>query len=267
MPPPPEDQSEAPLLRALVQRMSRLELLDRSYTLGAQTFVAALPLILVITSAFTGPRTESPVVEEIIERLGLVGAAARAVRDLIVVQSAGVYWLGLIIIAFSVSVLARRASRAYAAIWEVEELPFTQQWRSLVWVALQIGMVTAVAQLRNVQQGAGTWMALLLALAILMAWCAAEYVAQRLFTKGAVPAGRLLRAAAYTSIARAGIGVWATWYIAGSLTRQAETFGPIGVVFSLLAFLVVYWFAVLGGTVLAAVQTGRTGSARNITLP
>ena len=61
--------------RHLVARVGQLELLDRAYTLAAQSFVALFPLILAIAAAVASPGS-NVVVEEVIERFGLAGAAA-----------------------------------------------------------------------------------------------------------------------------------------------------------------------------------------------
>ena len=69
--------------RFLVLRIRQLELLDRAYTLAAQSFVTLLPLIIIIAAALSAPGRASVVAEQFIARFGLVGAAARAVEDLI----------------------------------------------------------------------------------------------------------------------------------------------------------------------------------------
>ena len=82
--------------RHLVARVGQLELLDRAYTLAAQSFVAIFPLILAVAAGVTTPGS-NVVAEEVIRRFGLAGAAAQAVQDLIVVRAEGYYWLGLIL--------------------------------------------------------------------------------------------------------------------------------------------------------------------------
>ena len=55
-----------------------------------------------------------------------------------------------------------------------------------------------------------------------------------------------------------GLVVWSSLFLATSMARQAESFGPIGVVFALSSGLLVYWVVLLGATLLAAVITDRT---------
>ena len=114
--------------RFLVSRIGQLELLDRAYTLAAQSFVAFLPLILALAAMLSQPGS-NVVAEEFIERFGLVGASAVAVQELIVVQHEGLLGGPA---ADPVRGLhsVEAASRAYNALWGTEQLPIREQWRS-----------------------------------------------------------------------------------------------------------------------------------------
>lgn len=82
---------------------------------------------------------------ELLNRFGLVGAAARSVQDLIVVQLEGIDWTGLILSIYAAFTLAKRASRAYNAIWGTPRQPIRDQWRSIVWITVQVGMIHRAA--------------------------------------------------------------------------------------------------------------------------
>jgi membrane protein len=239
----------------LVERIRALEVLDRAYTLAAQTFVALLPLILVLAGMLSSQGQESVVADGLIERLGLVGAGAAATRDLIVIHQTGIYWLGALIILFSAFSLSRRLGRAYNAIWRTPPLRPAEQWRGLVWIALQVTLVVVVTELRAVAKTSGNLAALALVVVVLVVWFLGELVIQRMFTRGAVTRSRLALAAAFVTAGRLGIIIWGGLYLAPALSRQAESYGPIGVVFGLFTSLFASWLAILGGTLLAAVLT------------
>lgn len=250
----------------LVASVSQVELLDRAYTLAAQSFVVLIPLILVIVSSLTGPQSDAVVVEELIDRFGLVGAAAQAVRDLIVIRVEGVYWLGLLVTLYSAFVLGRRVSRTYNRIWGTPLLPASQAWRSVVWIVVQVVLVLALSELRDVARDSGGLATIVLGSLILLLWGVSEYGIQRMFTRGAVARNRLAWAAVLVCVGRIGIVVWSALYLSSSLTRQAESFGPIGVVFALFTLIFAYWLVVLFATQLAALLTDpsprRPGSRR-----
>jgi len=239
--------------RVLVLRVRQLELLDRAYTLAAQSFVTMLPIIIIIAAALSAPGRTSVVAEEFIARFGLVGAAARAIEDLIIVPDAGVYWLGLILTCYAAFTLSKRASRAYNAIWGTEQLPIRAQWRSLVWVAVQVGLIMVVTQLRDLARSSDSLV--LWSLAVVAVWGAAELFTQTLLTNGQVPRRRMIVAVVFATIGRVGISLWTVFYLSESMVRQAESYGPIGVVFALFTGLLVDWVVVMGATLLAAVLT------------
>jgi len=251
----PEGWTGGVLVRArvLVLRVRQLELLDRAYTLAAQSFVTMLPIIIIIAAALSAPGRTSVVAEEFIARFGLVGAAARAIEDLIIVPDAGVYWLGLILTCYAAFTLSKRASRAYNAIWGTEQLPIRAQWRSLVWVAVQVGLIMVVTQLRDLARSSDSLV--LWSLAVVAVWGAAELFTQTLLTNGQVPRRRMIVAVVFATIGRVGISLWTVFYLSESMVRQAESYGPIGVVFALFTGLLVYWVVVMGATLLAAVLT------------
>ena len=90
---------------------------------------------------------------------------------------------------------------------------------------------------------------------IIVVWAGAEVLTQTLLTRGHVVRRRILLAAVFATIGRLGIVVWSGLFLTKSMVRQAEAYGPIGVVFALFTGLLVYWVVLLGSTLLAAVLT------------
>lgn len=245
----------------LLTRFAALELLDRAYILAAQAFVAVFPLLLGIAAVVVAEGHESAIAEDLIDRMGLVGAGAAAMRELIVVRPGGVYWLGLVIVAYSAFSLSRRLGRVYNAIWATRPLPAREQWRGLVWIVLQVTLIVAVTELRDIIGESGPLLGGLVALVVLVVWFGGEYLVQRLFTRGAVAASRLLLAAALVTVGRLGIVIWGAWYLADSASRQAFAFGPIGLVFGLFTSLFATCLVILCGTLIAAVLTEPDGTS------
>ena len=250
--------------RHLVARVGQLELLDRAYTLAAQTFVTMLPLILALAAALASPGSNI-VAQEFIRRFGLVGAAAQSVQELIQVRSEGIYWIGLALTLYAAFTLSKRASRAYNALWGTPQLPIREQWRSMVWILVQLVLILLVTELRGFARDSGPVLALMAAVAILVVWAGAEVLTQTLLTRGHVVRSRILVAAVFATIGRLGIVVWSALFLTKSMVRQAEAYGPIGVVFALFSGLLVYWIVLLGSTLLAAVLTDPdVGRGRNL---
>ena len=222
--------------------------------MAAQTFVTLLPLILAVAAAVASPGSNL-VAEEFIKRFGLVGAAAKAVQELIQVRSEGIYWIGLALTLYAAFTLSKRASRAYNAVWGSPQLPIRDQWRSLVWILVQLVLIVMVTELRGFARDSGPVLALLAGAVIIVVWAGAEVLTQTLLTRGHVVRRRILLAAVFATIGRLGIVVWSGLFLTKSMVRQAEAYGPIGVVFALFTGLLVYWVVLLGSTLLAAVLT------------
>ncbi|WP_027347192.1 hypothetical protein [Hamadaea tsunoensis] len=216
-----------------------------------------LPVLLLVTNLFTGTtRVESPIADQIVKRLDLNGPAADAVRTLLPRSRAGFYVFGLAVTLYGVLSLARRVGRIYTAIWRVAPLKLRDQWRGLVWLLLEGSALLSVAELRDLAKHSarGGVRVTLFVVAVLI-WFGVELLAQRLFSRGVVAWWRLGIAAGLVAIGRLGVAIWAAVYLSVSLSRQAELYGPVGVVFSLFTSLFATVAVTLGATLLAAVLT------------
>jgi len=245
------------VLSELLGGLRRTRLLDMAYTLSAQAFVAVVPLVLVVTGAFSSGTSQAIVAQQLIQRFGLVGAASSAVQVLFRAPGvgSGIYWLGLLITLYSAFSLSRRVARTYATIWDVQALPPGQQWRPLVWLIVQIVMIAFASSLRvfGKQHGLGPQIAV--TVIVFVVWAAAEVVLQQLLTNGQVARRRLVVAAILVSVAHLGVGLWSALYLPGSLAHQATQYGPIGVVFGLFTWIFATIAAQLAAILIAAVLT------------
>lgn len=216
-----------------------------------------LPVALLVTGAFTGAKTvESPVADQIVKRLDLSGPAADAVRTLLPRSRASFYAFGLVVMLYGVLSLSRRVGRVYVAIWRLPPLKVRDQWRGLVWLLLEGAALVSVAFLRDVAKHTDAVGLRIVDFAVaVLVWFAADFAAQRVFTRGAVRRWRLAVAAGLVSVGRLGVSIWSAVYLSVSLSRQAELYGPVGVVFSLFTALFATVAVILGGTLLAAVLT------------
>lgn len=221
---------------AVIRRFFALELLDRSFGLAAQAFVALLPLVIVVVSVFVTDTAEL-IATSLGNRFGLDDAARTALRVLFDHSgTAAISWLAIIISLLSAFSLSRRLSRAYAAIFEVPPLPRRQSWHGLVWIALQVTLLVGASTLRDLRGGSGAFVALLAVVALFGLWFGADFAGVRLLVPAA-PSRLVAASAVVSSVGRAGIAVWAYFYMSRSLESQAEQYGPIGVTFALFTYL------------------------------
>jgi uncharacterized BrkB/YihY/UPF0761 family membrane protein len=172
-------------------------------------------------------------------------------------SGSGVYWLGLLITLYSAFSLSRRVSRAYTTLWGVAPLPVSQQWRGIVWVLLQVALTIMASSVRAVGRDHGLGLEIGVVVALMAVWGFGELYAQWLLTGGQVAWPRLGVAAVFVSVGRIGVGAWSAVYLPGALDRQADQYGPIGVVFGLFTWIFAVAAVLVIGTLLAAVLTAR----------
>ncbi|MGV1005382.1 MAG: hypothetical protein ACOYEV_11600 [Candidatus Nanopelagicales bacterium] len=213
-------------LRYLLSRFRQLELLDRSYQLAAQFFVALIPLTLAVTAIVTD--SDSAIAKDVIRRGHLSDTAAEVVISLFRSDAGQVYWWGLALVRFSVFSLARRVARAYSLIWQTPQLPASQLWRAAAWIALTIISFWLLTDPRRpAQLGSGS--------------CGSERrrhdrgvvrgvvrgVADQSLAADARPSAlhRIALAASLTALGHLGFAIWAYFYLIMSLSRQAEMYG------------------------------------------
>lgn len=245
---------------AVVERFFALELLDRSFGLSAQAFVALLPLVIVVVSVFV---TDSPVViaDSIGDRFGLDDAARGAIRVLFEHPgAAAISWIALLISLLSAFSLSRRLARVYASIFGVPPLPKRSSWHGLVWIVLQVTLFILASLLRSARVEGGPLIAVLAVAGLLALWFIADIAGLRLLVPRA-PHRLITTSAVLSSLGRAGIAIWSYVYLSRSLESQADQYGPIGVTFALFTYILVgvlvYLMAPLLVTTWVAWRDGR----------
>jgi membrane protein len=221
---------------AVLRRFFALEILDRSFALAAQAFVALLPLLIVIVSAFVTD-SATTIANSIGDRFGLDDAARQALRVLFDHSGvAAISWLAVLISLLSAFSLSRRLARTYAVIFDVPPLPRGKSWHGLVWIALQVTLFVVASLLRDLREGNGVALAIVAVAGLLVLWFAADVAGLRLLVPSA-PLRMMVASAVVSSLGRAGLAVWAYVYMPRSLSSQADQYGPIGVTFALFTYI------------------------------
>jgi membrane protein len=221
---------------AVLRRFFDLEMLDRSFALAAQAFVALLPLVIVVVSAFVTDSAET-IANSIGDRFGLDDAARQALRVLFDHPgTAAISWLAILISLLSAFSLSRRLARTYALIFDVAPLPRGKSWHGLVWIVLQVTLFVVASLLRDLREGSGVALAIVAVVGLLVLWFAADVAGLRLLVPSA-PMRMMVASAVVSSLGRAGLAIWAYVYMPRSLSSQADQYGPIGVTFALFTYI------------------------------
>jgi len=223
----------------VVRRFFELQIIDKSLGLSAQAFIALLPMLIVVISVVLKSNGEV-VGEFIIDRFALAGVSRQAVTALFETSTtvAAVSWLAIIVTVFSALSLARRLSGVYASIFGAPKLPGRQIWRALLWILVQMVMITGAAELRDLWRSDGLVLTLLAGLLLLVLWGFGDALGLSLLVPS-VPRGQLVAVGILSGFGRVALSGWAIFYMPKSLESQAEQYGAIGVTFAIFTLILV----------------------------
>ncbi|WP_431680031.1 YhjD/YihY/BrkB family envelope integrity protein [Kitasatospora sp. KL5] len=257
-----------PLIRRALHQIVRVNLLDCATRLAAQAFLSALPALMVV-AVFAPAAVREGVVSSLRDQLGLKGAAQQQVaafmttgHDDEVSQSFGA--AGVIITLLSATTLSRAVQRVCERCWELPRAPGRiTAWRWLLWLLVWLVVLVFQHALHD-GFGAGLWLGIPLTFlldTVLWWWT------QHLLLAGRIPWRPLLPGALLCGVAVVGVNAAAAVYLPRAVTQSVSRFGPYGVVFTLLSWLIVMFTAVTFAIALGRVLTQEPSVAQLLGTP
>ncbi|PBC78179.1 membrane protein [Streptomyces sp. TLI_235] len=234
-----------PLIGRALHQVLRVNLLDCATRMAAQAFLSALPALMAL-AVFAPAAIKEGVVTSLREQLGLKGAAQQQVAAFLstghdddVSQSFGA--VGVIVTLLSATALSRAVQRVCERCWELPKASGRiTAWRWLTWLLVWLVVLVFQHQLHD-GFGAGLWLGIPLTLLMDSAlW----WWTQHLLLAGRVPWRPLLPGALLCGAAVVGVSAAAAVYLPRAVSQSISRFGPYGVVFTLLSWLIVMFTAV-----------------------
>lgn len=247
----------------VINRFQKIAGFDRSMALASGALTAMIPL-----GVLSGIVFGEEVAERIINRYGLTGGGAEAVRTVFSAESAsaGVGVFGMVFLAISVLSFSRAMQRLFEQTWELKPLGVRNTRNGLWWICTLI-LYSALIGWIYVELGGGR---LGMAAAVcevpvstaFLTWSGRLLSAKRLAWPVLVPF------ALSASVLIATYSVVATVYLPRLFNSYASRYGPAGAVFGMATtlfglMLVVVAAAALGREVrdeLARIRQGRRPS-------
>ncbi|MFC8342791.1 YhjD/YihY/BrkB family envelope integrity protein [Streptomyces sp. NPDC057280] len=245
-----------PVIVELTDRLLSGNLLDAGTRLAAQAFLAVIPLLFAI-AAFTPHSVREQLKESLRAMFGLTGQADVELDQVLggsaddgLRETTGA--VGLVVALVSATSFSRAMARVCERAWRLpKSATRIAAWRWLVWLLVLVLVVLLQGPIRD-GFGAGAWLGVPLFFVLstgLWLWT------QRLLLAGRVPWLPLLPGALLASAATSALGLTARLYMPAALNRTLEEYGSLGVVLTLLSWLIVVCatvtFAVTSGAVLA----------------
>lgn len=233
-----------PLVGRAVGQLVRVNLLDSATRLAAQAFLSALPALFVV-AVFAPAAVRNNVVGSLRDQLGIQGEAQRQVQQLMAVDddevAQGFGALGALVTLVSATALSRAMQRVCERSWELPKTGVRlAAWRWLAWLAVWLVFLVLQGPVRK-GFGLGAWLGLplLMLLATALWWWT-----QHLLLGGRIRWYPLLPGAVLCGGAAVGISVAGQVYLPRAMTQSVLKFGPYGVVFTGLSWLIVLFTAV-----------------------
>ncbi|MFC6596303.1 ribonuclease BN [Kitasatospora paranensis] len=220
-----------------------MNLLDSSTRLAAQAFLSALPALFVV-AVFAPASLKHGIVSSMQEQLGLKGISSDQIKQLMapksddVAQGFGVF--GALVTLLSATALSRALQRVFERCWELPKARGrVAVGRWLLWLGVWLIVMVFQHPLHD-GFGAGRWLGLPLTF---VATTALWWWTQHLLLAGRIPWGPLLPGAVLCGVAVLGVGAVAEVYLPRAVSESVTRFGPYGVVFTALSWLIVLFTA------------------------
>ncbi|MBB4984443.1 YhjD/YihY/BrkB family envelope integrity protein [Streptomyces nymphaeiformis] len=249
-------ESRFPVLTELTGRLVSGNLLDAGTRLAAQAFLAAVPLLFAL-AAFAPLAVRDQLRESLRVMFGLTGPADQDLQKALdqatadgVRETTGV--VGALVALVSATSFSRAMARVCERAWGLPKAGTRiAAWRWMVWLLALVVVVLLQAPLRD-GFGAGGWLGLPLYFLVstgVWLWTQHLLLAKRVSWLPLLP-GAVLGGVATTVL-----GITARLYMPAALNRALGEYGSLGLVLTMLSWLIVVCaaitFALTSGAVLA----------------
>jgi membrane protein len=262
-----ELRERLPFITSLTRQMVDVSLLDSSTRLAAQAFLTAIPVFIAV-AAFAPPSVRDQLIDSATYALGLSGASLDQVQmafgttDDPTRETSGT--VGVLVTLVSATACSRALQRVCERSWHLPPAGLRLiAWRWVVWLLVWLAALVVQGLVRD-GFGAGAWLGLPLSCAssILLWWWT-----QHLLLGSRVAWLPLLPGAVLTGIG-AVVLAWASrFYMPRTLNRSLAAFGPLGMVFTVLSWLIVLFTVVCVGIATGYALAQEPSLARRLGTP
>ncbi|HKC27384.1 MAG TPA: YhjD/YihY/BrkB family envelope integrity protein [Jatrophihabitans sp.] len=238
------DASSAGLVR---RRWRELDIMHHGLLLASLGLTLLVPALITITAVLPLGR-ESGFAGAIIRRFGLAGQSADDLRKFFPSRE---HVAGATTVVSAVATLfwslgwPAELARGYNAIWGVSDRGVRDLWRAVPWLASFVAVIAYVMVAGMIADGtAGRVVQVLLAVPIVLLW---SWFSQHLLLGARVSWRALVPGAVATTVALVGFSIGMSVYIPRAIVHNFEHYGPLGIIFVMLTWLVGFAVVMLGG--------------------
>jgi membrane protein len=234
-------------LGALLRRIVDVQLTKQALILAALAFMLLVPALITLAAVVPLGRPGGAVAG-LVQRIGLTPEAAHDLAQLLPTDtavSAATTGIGLLLTVILTVRWPLALQRGYELVWDLPPGGVRGLWRPLAWLAGFV-VIVAVASLVDPVLDGVAWLAAVLVVGtpVAVAWA---WWTQHLLLAGRVPWSRLLPGAVLIGLGLVGLRIAATVVLSPAITSHYRQYGPLGIVFVILSWLVAFGVVMLGG--------------------
>ena len=240
----------------VVNRFQRVVGFDRAIALASSALTALIPLAIVAGSLLPGSDA-SDTAHTIIERYGLTGGGAQAVKDVLSPArgtSTEVSVLGVLLLVVAVLSFSRGVQRLFEQTWELPPLSVRNTLNNLIWILGLVGYVAFSWWIRGPLDGGRVELVANLVLvpvsAVFLAWSGRVLTARRIGWRDLLPFA--IVGAALLALCSIG----ATVYVPHLFSSYASRYGAIGAVLAMISTLFVLMVVVVASAAIGREISG-----------
>ena len=252
-------------VRRFVSELARVELIDRSLALGAQMLLAIIPLLMVV-GAFLPQDWGSELLAQVRDTIGVRDDVMEPLREAALndpTTQSQVGLLSLLIALASATSFSRAMQRMYARAWDLPTFRGLRAVRgSVLWLLGWVAMLQITTLLVRSMTGvplSGLFRTALQLLANTLLW----WWSARLLLGGRVSWRDLLPGALLTGVLVVALGQLSSLFMPRFARTNLEQFGPLGVVFAVASWLVLFGGVLVVSTVLGRQLGAAVSAARS----
>lgn len=243
---------------AVQRRINELEVTNKALILAALALMLFIPALVSLV-AILPLGSDNGVAAGFAHHLGLSKQATADVQKLFgnkkTVRGSTTVLGALVTIVLAYGWPAE-LRRGYEYIWQLPAQGIRQLWRPLVWLVGFGVTVAVIAAIGSSTSGAAA-KAVVYALIVLPLLCLWAWWSVHLLLGGRVAWKTLIPTALVTGFCLAGFRAFTLIYLSHNITSNYDRYGPIGVVFALLSWMIGFAVVLLGGPLVGEVISQR----------
>ncbi len=236
-----EIREDDPLLVRIARTLVSVDARDRVLALAGQAFIALIPLVIVLATAFSSTDGEA-VGDFFVERFDLEGAPATAMHSLFSrppEATSGVGVAAIVVLLFSLNSFGRSVAKTFERTWDLPRVKGARRLLSFAGVFVLVANTVALSMIGMLARQSPPRASLLLIGLDLLLGAAMWLLLLWLFLSGRRALETLVPAALCGAVVQMLASVAMSVYLPRFFAVSTQRYGVIGVSFALVSYMVV----------------------------